>query len=163
LNYDQTYDANVIALPYDFMFVYDPAIGTGPIIPPGGKRIPENLNVRSNFLQDILLFFGHIGTTPGIVDVPETGVFTVRNYPNPFNPATRIEYNMPRRGELTIRIFNVRGELVKTVIDEVVPAGAGHFEWDGTDAKGSAVASGVYFYESVALGESKIGKMALIK
>jgi flagellar hook assembly protein FlgD len=93
---------------------------------------------------------------------PGAAVFAVRNYPNPFNPSTRIEYTLARPGHLSLKVFNLKGELVKTLIDERRETG-GFVVWDGTDDRDSQVASGVYFYEARSAGEVKVDKMVLIK
>ncbi len=147
-------DDRIITMPYDFMFIY-----TDPNHP-----ISPGVAARTNMLREILAFFQvpYIGWP--ISDVlPDAARFTVRNHPNPFNPATRIEFNMPRDGQLTLKIYNVRGELVKTLIDETRAAGSGHVMWDGTNAQGSNVSSGVYFYEARTGGEIKVNKIALVK
>jgi hypothetical protein len=95
--------------------------------------------------------------------VPDAGVFSVHQYPNPFNPRTKIAFNLPRRGELSLKVYNLRGELVRTLIHEVRPAGADFVIWDGTDAAGQAVASGIYFCETRFLGERQVQKMALLR
>ncbi len=153
LKSNATYNAKVISMPYDFMFIYSNE-NTG-----GDGQV---LSARARVLKEVLTAFGKVGTSP-TVPVPDAGVFTVKNYPNPFNPSTKIEFNMPKRGELSIKIYNVRGELVKTLIDEVRPAGADHVLWDGTNNNGDAVSSGVYFYETIAFGKSTVNKMALVK
>jgi hypothetical protein len=114
-------------------------------------------------LDDILTSFGHQGTSPVLSDVPEASPFQVRHYPNPFNPSVKIDYNMPHRGQLSIRVYNVRGELVRTLLDNQIEAGPGAVVWDGTDTSGAMVASGVYFYETQVAGEVRVGKMALVR
>jgi flagellar hook assembly protein FlgD len=90
--------------------------------------------------------------------------FQTSNYPNPFNPSTTIKFSMPTAGHLKLSIFNVRGQLVKTLIDGIRPAGADQtIMWDGTDERGSSAASGVYFYEARAMGDVRIGKTTLLK
>jgi flagellar hook assembly protein FlgD len=86
------------------------------------------------------------------------------NHPNPFNPSTTITYSMPQAGRLKLSIYNVRGQLVRTLIDGNRPMGADQsIVWDGRDNFGSAAGSGVYFYEARAAGEVKTGKMTLLK
>ena len=106
---------------------------------------------------------GSGGLPSGSPDIP--GIpFTAVIYPNPFNPTTTISYSLPSAGHLKLSIYNVRGQLVKTLIDGPRPAGANQKAiWDGTDNRGSAAASGVYFYEVRALGEVRIGKATLLK
>ncbi len=69
-----------------------------------------------------------------------------QNYPNPFNPATSIKYQIPENTHVNISIFNLRGQLVKQLVDE--PKGKGNYlvHWDGTDAFENQVSSGVYIY-----------------
>ena len=71
---------------------------------------------------------------------------------------------MPRAGHLKLSVYNVRGQLIKTLIDGPRPAGADQtIVWDGSDNLGSRVSSGVYFYEARLESEVKIGKMTLLK
>jgi hypothetical protein len=128
----------------------------------GGSKTVSPSAARTQLLEEVLLSFGHMGSSP-VTSLPEADVFTVKSYPNPFNPSTKIFYHMPQPGELTIKIYNIRGELVRTLIDEVVAVGDGSILWDGTDSRGQAVASGVYFYETRTLGEVHVNKMALVK
>jgi hypothetical protein len=146
--------SRVISLPMDLMFIYTD---------PYGSSSHSMLADRTLLLHDVLNFFG-ISQPVYVVDVPEQIVFSAANHPNPFNPATTITYAMPRAGHLKLSVYNVRGQLVKTLIDGERPAGAGQtIKWDGKDNLGSAAASGVYFYEARAAGEVKIGKMTLLK
>jgi hypothetical protein len=153
LNYDATYNNTILFLPYDFM-----AIST----PYGTQKSPPNSPERTRLLEDVMLYLGYSPGAP-LVGVPEARSLEVSSYPNPFNPITRIAYSMPQRGHLKIRVFNVRGELVRTLIDQVVDQGAGHVEWDGKDDHGDDVASGVYFCETRALQQRRVQKMALVK
>jgi hypothetical protein len=142
-------------MPVDLMFIYTDPYGYRPYQP--------ILADRTLLLHDVLNFFG-IHQPVYVVDVPEQIVFSAANHPNPFNPSTTITYAMPRAGHLKLSVYNVRGQLVKTLIDEKRPAGAGQtIVWDGTDNLGAAAASGVYFYEARAMNEVKIGKMTLLK
>jgi hypothetical protein len=64
-----------------------------------------------------------------------------QNYPNPFNPTTAIEFNLPRSSEVTLKIFNLLGEEVTTLLSAFLPAGSHVYEWDASD-----LASGIYLY-----------------
>jgi hypothetical protein len=68
------------------------------------------------------------------------------NYPNPFNPNTILRYQIPMEAKVTLRIYNILGQEVKTIIDEIQSAGFKSIEWNSTNNIGNAVASGVYFY-----------------
>ena len=106
---------------------------------------------------------GHPGRTfPSPAGAPKIS-FTAKAYPNPFNPVTKIDFTMPKPGHLSLKIFNVRGELVRTLINEVRAEGPGHVMWDGTTDQGKRVSSGVYFYEARTAGEVKVNKMTLVK
>jgi hypothetical protein len=82
------------------------------------------------------------------VDGPTTGLASSYmlspNVPNPFASTTEINYFAPRNGAVKLEIFNVHGALVTTLVDGMVGAGNHTITWDGTDAKGKAVASGSY-------------------
>ena len=67
-------------------------------------------------------------------------------YPNPFNPETTIEFALPQEGPALMMVFNIQGQKVKTLVNEVLPAGQYRAVWDGTDTSGRAVSSGVYLY-----------------
>ncbi|MBZ0267122.1 T9SS type A sorting domain-containing protein [bacterium] len=69
-----------------------------------------------------------------------------QNAPNPFGGDTRITFSLPERTRTSLRIYDVSGRLVRTLVDADVPAGAHEFPWNGLDGGGSRVASGVYFY-----------------
>ena len=85
------------------------------------------------------------------------------NYPNPFNPTTVITFDLPAPSEVTLEVFNVLGQRVKTLIDQRQRAGHHRIEWNATDENGHAVASGVYFYRLTAEGFTASKKMTLVK
>ena len=142
-------------MPYDFMFLYN-APGW---VPPAGSA---GMAARTVILRDILDVFGEAGTSIP-VDVLPSAVLSVSNYPNPFNPTTTIKLNLPKTGQVSVKVYNVRGELVRTLRDESMAAGAYDIIWDGKSDQGSQAASGVYFYETRANGQVKVNKMALVK
>jgi M6 family metalloprotease-like protein len=80
------------------------------------------------------------------VNTPEGKVSLGWNYPNPFNPVTTITFTLPAVQHATLDIFNVEGKLVKRLFDGVGSSGVNSMEWDGTNANGLAVSSGVYYY-----------------
>lgn len=85
------------------------------------------------------------------------------NFPNPFNPSTTIEYAIPARGRVSLRVFAVNGALVRTLVDGVEGAGSRRVMWDGRDEDGLRVASGVYVLRIEAAGSSQSRKMVLLK
>ncbi len=97
--------------------------------------------------------------------VPETHIIA-QNYPNPFNPSTVISFAIPNslsNNLVKLVIFNVKGEEVEILVNEVLPTGNYLVEWNGTDSKNSRVTSGIYFYEIKIANERLVGKMNLIK
>ncbi len=86
-----------------------------------------------------------------------------QNHPNPFNPVTEIEYQIPTDGRVRLEIFNMLGQSVTVLVDEPQAAGVYTIPWNGTDAGGNAVASGVYLYRLTANAYSATRKMMLVK
>ncbi len=86
------------------------------------------------------------------------------NYPNPFNPETRIRFSLPEEMQVKVTIYNLLGRKVRELSDEVMPAGAHHIIWDGRDRNGRPVTSGVYFYVLQAGQHAvQVQKMTLLK
>ena len=73
-----------------------------------------------------------------------------QNHPNPFNPETHIEYDLPETAKVRMNIYNVLGHTVRSVVDQETPAGHHIVLWDGRDSGGKRVSAGVYFYRLVA-------------
>lgn len=86
-----------------------------------------------------------------------------QNVPNPFNPSTIVEYALPKDAQVNLSIYNVLGQHVKTLVDDMQRAGKQTVTWDGTDNGGRSVASGVYFYKLRAGDFSSTKKMLLLK
>jgi hypothetical protein len=90
---------------------------------------------------------------------PAPGVFTLdQNYPNPFNPATIISFSLPRGEMVSLRVFNLLGEEVATLVNAPLPAGRHSFAWDA-----HSYASGVYFYQIRAGSDVLVKKMILLQ
>jgi M6 family metalloprotease-like protein len=87
----------------------------------------------------------------------------VGNYPNPFNPNTLIVYQMPERAEVSIIIYDVRGQRVRELCSEMKEAGTHKVEWDAADDSGRRVMSGVYLCRMKTGSYVKTRKMVLIK
>jgi len=85
------------------------------------------------------------------------------NYPNPFNPSTTISYSLAETGHIKISIFNIKGQLVKTLINEVQESGIHSVAWNGEDTMANHVSSGIYFYKMETKQRSDVKKMLLIK
>ncbi len=96
------------------------------------------------------------GTAPMVYRLEE-------NRPNPFNPVTRIAYELPRRSPVTLEVFDVTGRLVKTLVSKVQATGRHEVMWNGTNDAGRSVSSGLYFYKLESNTFSKTRKMMLVK
>jgi len=98
-------------------------------------------------------------------DQPTPGLVTRlnHNYPNPFNPSTTISFDLAQAGEVKLRIFNVKGQLVKTLANGNFTPGNHKAVWDGKDTNNRNVASGVYFYRLETKGFTQTRKMLMIK
>jgi hypothetical protein len=92
-----------------------------------------------------------------IDEVP--AVFLLRqNYPNPFNPATNIVFSLPRADYVTLKVYNILGQKVATLVNEKKEAGTYQVQFDGT-----ALASGVYFYRITAGEFVETRKLVLVR
>jgi flagellar hook assembly protein FlgD len=89
-----------------------------------------------------------------------------QNYPNPFNPVTSIQYSVisdQSPHHVTLKIYNLLGQEVQTLVDEVQETGYYTVTWDGRDQAGNEVSSGVYFYRIRTDGFEKTMKMLVMK
>lgn len=105
---------------------------------------------------------------PTSVNEPSSNLFPTdfvlhQNYPNPFNPSTTIRYELPSRAHVKLTVYDILGREVVTLVDEVMPAGMHSVRWDGKDAHGDIVSSGIYFYRLKAGGTFEAKKMMLLK
>jgi len=127
-----------------------------------------------NFYGDSLwsdtnaFFISHTATSVDENTVIPNNFLTLENYPNPFNPATTISFDLPKDGNVNLKIYDVTGRLVRVLVQEHKLAGAHTILWDGLDDAGQKVASGVYIYRMEfvdAAGEKMVmtRKMSLIK
>jgi len=98
-------------------------------------------------------------------DVPPTPEVTTLkgNFPNPFNPDTTIAFDLHLDSPVKLQIFNIRGQLVRTLVNESYPAGAYQIPFDGKDDHGRGLGSGVYIYMLKTHGYTKTMKMTLVK
>lgn len=111
--------------------------------------------MRNEFFRKALNFFTE-STNQDITDddaTPEYVTRLGRNYPNPFNSSTEIKFSLREDSKVTIRVYDVSGRLVTTLVDRVLKAAPDHpVTWKGLNSNGSNVASGVYFYRMDTAG-----------
>jgi hypothetical protein len=102
----------------------------------------------------------------GVDDDPRNlpGKFCLsQNFPNPFNPTTTIGYSLPTRADVTLTIYNILGQTIKTFDIKEQAAGDYSIEWDGTDNAAQELASGIYFYRLTAENFTETKKMVLLR
>jgi flagellar hook assembly protein FlgD len=92
---------------------------------------------------------------------PQTAICAV--HPNPFNPTTRISFNLKTQTRVRLAVYDVAGRLVRTLLDGPIAAGPASATWDGRDDRGSAVASGVYYGSLIAGQHRETMRMVLLK
>lgn len=96
------------------------------------------------------------------VQTPETFALH-QNYPNPFNPVTTITFALPQAQKVELKIFSFFGQEIITRVNGVLEKGFHQVEWNGKDASGRQVASGIYLYRLKAGGNNLVKKMMLLK
>ena len=143
----------VVSLPYDFHYMFsDP-----------GATAKSTLSARAQVLKDVL---GHFDVVvDDITEEPEFSEFTMRMGPNPFYTAyqrMQLTFTLKAPGDLRIKIYDVRGQLVLTPFYGPVTATT-YVRWDGTDENGVELPSGVYFLEAQMGADVFVRKFALIK
>ncbi len=136
----------VVTLNHDLAFARE-SQGTGA----AGARV----------LHGILQYFG----VPMCVGaVPDAGGQSlVSAHPNPFNPSVTIAWALPRVGHLTVGVYDLRGALVRRLHDAPVDATSGRLVWDGADAEGHGLPSGLYFVEARSEGRVDVIKVTLVR
>jgi hypothetical protein len=98
------------------------------------------------------------------VESTPTEFALLQNFPNPFNPETTIKYNVANGANVSLRIYNVVGQVVKTLVAEQQNAGRYTVRWSGTDDRGVSVSSGIYFYQITAGSDFQdVKKLMLLK
>ena len=104
-----------------------------------------------------------IGLVSAVGDLPQNRLALGQNAPNPFNPATEISFSLPRAQEIELRIYDLEGRVVRTLVDGRVESGIHTVTWRGGDDQGARVASGLYFYRLVTADGTMTKKMTLLK
>ena len=146
---------------------------------PGAENSAETalFNTTTNANNGTLYNFAMSGETSNWIEVknPATAIhangneklpsgFTLaQNYPNPFNPGTTISFALPKASDVTLAIYNMRGQLIQTLVSGRFSAGQHRAVWNGRDANGAQVASGVYLYRLKTGHGVQSKKMLLMK
>ncbi len=117
----------------------------------------------ANYEYMIRCTIGAGSTAVAPIDPMAASYTLLENFPNPFNPTTTIRYNMPTPGMVTLKVFDINGRLVNTLVNGQNPEGLHRITWDGTDVNGNQVSTGIYFYQIDTPHQHQTQKMVLIK
>jgi len=105
----------------------------------------------------------YISPASGVNDEVIPAAFSISNYPNPFTTDTKLIFDLPRAQNVNLSIYNLKGQLVKTLLNGNAAKGRTSLTWNGTDEQGTRVSSGVYFYRLNTGSKSETRKMLLLR
>lgn len=116
-------------------------------------------------MVDDFLLVGNFSPPTSVQDepLPQVAFGLAQNHPNPFNPATQLSFSLERAGRASLRVFDMRGRLVRTLVSAQLAAGEHTVTWNGQDDRGQQVASGVYLYRLESSGQTVERRMMLVK
>ena len=167
---------------YDKLYIYDGPDNTYPQVsgsPFSGSNSPGTIEATND---DGALTF-HFTSNPYLTKsgwdatLSVTGISDARqqktaaittyqlfgNFPNPFNPTTQIEYQLPEQTRVRLAVYDILGRQVRMLVDAVQNRGVYHVTWDGKDRYGHTLSSGIYFYRIKAGNFEAMHKMLLVK
>ncbi len=130
-----------------------------------GSPLSIGYNTEGIYFDNVGVFYVYtIAGAEAIGGVPAGNKVAIRRaYPNPFNPSTTIEFSVPKQGPAVVRIVDLRGRQVATLVDGSMPAGEYRVRWDGRDGSGRDVSSGVYFAMIQSAGGRDAVRLTLLK
>jgi hypothetical protein len=170
IHYNDDQNGNLIVLFYRYY--------GNPLAPDTGSILSLHMTAKSGFSTEKPVYLKE-----AILADPEAAVIPVdksevvlpksfslgQNYPNPFNPTTTIRFEIGIGGgtqqsvQTSLKVYNILGQVVKTLVDEPKSPGVYYQTWDGKDEQGNKISSGVYFYQLRAGGYNQTKKMVLLK
>lgn len=136
-------------------------------------NIPENTNwyafldntnqVANAQLVSGVMLYQHYGVANEDEVIPTAGICLYPNYPNPFSSETTLSFYLPKAAKAEIRIYNIKGQRVKTLSNPLLKSGVNSITWDGTDRFEKQVCSGIYYYQLSIDGKTYKRKMLLLR
>ncbi len=124
--------------------------------------VPKSYLEHSQLTKELLNKIYSSSTQPES-SPPIENVFLKQNYPNPFNPTTTISFYLPQQSKTQLLVYNLKGQVVNRLRNDVLDKGYHSVVWDGKDHNGRAVASGLYFYQLKTDKSVQIKKCILLK
>ncbi len=117
-----------------------------------------------SFIQDIFNVYSLDGEIQVSADNNQLSITNIEmsNYPNPFNPSTTISFSIQNNSKIELSIFNIKGQRIKTLTQNVLTKGSHSLIWDGDDESGKSVSSGIYFYKLNVNGKNEAVKKCLL-
>jgi hypothetical protein len=134
-------------------------------VPTQGGEFSESLTLNTDATSStvVINLMGEANVVSNDDNVQQAITALKGNFPNPFNPSTEIAYSLKEAGKVKIEIYNLKGQLVKTLINDTMPQGEHRITWNGKDQRGNGVSSGIYFYKMKVGGYTGTRKMMLMK
>lgn len=146
------------------------------LILPAGKALAANDSLKVHLsgggtatysLEDIQkITFDLTGVSEGTLQKlgkPLRALLLMQNRPNPFQSSSVIEYQLPKDGAVELNIYNLSGQLIRCLVNEIQKAGGHRVSWDGRNAKGQKVKNGVYLYRLKSEGQSTVKKLLVVR
>ena len=115
---------------------------------------------RNHYIQKIDLS-DFVGANEHEINLPDLP-YSIRAYPNPFNPTTTISFSIPEESKVDIAIYNLKGQKVKQLVSDQLEEGQHSTVWNGEDEAEKQVSSGIYFYKLNVNGKTKAVKKCLM-
>ena len=134
--------------------------------PSPAVNLDVEISITSNDAYSTIISLPvHVQASVANLDPNGTPLVTMLegNYPNPFNPETAIRFSTKEPGNVRLSVFNVKGQLIRTLVNGDLPSGNHRIIWNGKDSNGSSVSSGMYLYRMETPGYNKTLKMMLMK
>jgi len=140
-------------------------------IPNGIAFSPDETKIYTNSAVDtvglnlnpVLVRVIDISTSVDAPVAASPSALRLRTYPNPARSSVLVEYHLPRPSSVSLRVFDVRGRVVRTLVDEAQPAGPRTLRWDGTDVSGVPLPAGAYWYRIRTTEAVEARKFVLIR
>ncbi len=133
----------------------------------GTRALPNKCTVKTKTIEEYLEYMKSLRMfLNGDAESSQAPAYVFAldaNYPNPFNPTTTISYSIPKDDKVVLKVYNIKGQLVKTLVNDHLEAGKHKVVWNGDNQIGKNASSGIYLYRLESGGKSKAQKMLLLK